>query len=136
MIKYYASHAEEGFRRSVFISEPYAMLMHNYRNIEAWICNQAMATGQGADKKDSKRLHKEVAHMQILRDFLRDKFESTVHPSLQHLAKHKPVINFDSLWLMFEPGEDIYGQILGELGVFVVEKVEKVTEPWSQTCLN
>lgn len=136
MIKYYPSHAEEGFRRSVFISEPYAMLMHNYENIEAWICTHAMATGHGADEKDAKNLDKEVAHMKILRDFLRDKFENTVHPSLQHLAKDKPIISFDSLWVLFVPGEDIYGRIFNELGVFVIEKVEKDSEPLSPTYLH
>lgn len=133
MIKYYPSHAEENFRRSTLISEPYAVLMHHYEDIEAWIRTHAVTIGQGVHDKRPKGLRKEVAHMTILRDFLRDKFESTVHPSLQHLARDKPVISFDSLWVLFAPGEDIYGQISGELGVFVVEAVGKDPDHLSQT---
>jgi hypothetical protein len=133
IVKYYPSYREENFRNSLHISEPYAVLMHHYESIEGWICEHE---GHNIDEARTKGLPTQIAHMKILRDFLRDKFESTVRPSMHSLGKDTPVIGFDSLWFLFKPGQDVYAHSEGELSVFVVQSVENDRQPLNRTFQN
>ena len=109
------------------IEEPFAVLMHYFKSIEAFhekdnndvIINRDFGQFKTAD------LVKE--HMGHLLDFLRPIYEASVPQCEKMLCEPNPRVTFDMLWYLLRPGTDVYAGAHSCVHVAVVMEVRRTS---------
>lgn len=96
---------------SITIVEPYMCLIHHYDVLE-----KSALPCEGGTPDLPCKLHSHMSlcdketkrHVQVLLDFLAPTMESNIVPALEKLKREVPVVTFDTVWLLFQPGTEIY----------------------------
>lgn len=76
-------------------------------------------------------------HLQLLLDFVEDKVGNKVRELQEQLERDVPVVSFDTLWLLLQPGVDVYEryEVDASTQPHVVNKVDfirLVDDSWSE----
>ena len=120
MMDYYPEHPPSSFDHEKTIGEPFGVLIHNFPKI-----NEYLVSEEKPDHPNHAVQGSVHAHLGILRDFLKPKYEhlqSAIQPALRANA-----IKFDLLWYILRPGTDVYIVTDGIPHVCVVESVSGKT---------
>lgn len=121
LIRYYPDYDLDLSLGTVQFDEPYWPLMHYFNSIDDFVENKA----QGEDAvEDMDDLAIRVKHMAVLRDFLKERFQSTVQPCVAGLREKIPTISFDMLWYLYHPGVLVYFQSQEGLMACIVKSVK------------
>ena len=99
---------------SLTIRDPCGVLFHRYPELEAFVNQDPTdsAEDNGVINQATQSLaHLERDHVRHLCEFLKPRYEAEIRPCIEQLHEKSPSILFDQLWLVFEPGTDVYIQI-------------------------
>lgn len=136
LVSYWPSMLPFEFEAVMTIPEPFTFLVHHYPAMNAYLDSQATTQG-------SESVQLQVAHIKVLRDYLKEYYDSSVRPTIDSLSQPVPVIEFDMLWYLFKPGEDVYIQTSESALAAVVTNVlgpsrrrTRVNERWAVQCWN
>ena len=95
------------------ISEPYAVLMHYFMQIEAVINNIEPEKRMDEDVQDDQSTKHQLSrlgaeHLNHLYDFLKPIYNDRVLPCLEELDNPSPRVTFAMLWWIYKPGTSVY----------------------------
>ncbi|PGH01694.1 hypothetical protein AJ79_07848 [Helicocarpus griseus UAMH5409] len=118
------------FEATIF--EPYAVLLHHFSQIEAFVQRSPLRHEKENDNgllQDSEKesvnelVQLQADHVRSLYIFLKPRYEALILPCQKHLAQPIPCVAFDMLWYIFRPGTAVYIETSGAVHVCVVSKV-------------
>ena len=99
----------------IIIMEPYMCLIHYYDALK-----KAALPCEGGILDQQCKLHSHMSlcdeetkkHVQILLDFLAPTMENIIVPARKRLERDSPMVTFDTVWLLFQPGTEIYADFM------------------------
>ena len=136
-IKYYPDLGLALDQPEVSFEYPYRALIHYYDELQGMRadCSTDYATAPESSTLLNPRTREDL---DVVLGYLETIYTNEIQPDLHMHKQDPPVAKFDSLWLLFKPGDTVFARIKGQLMFFKVlsanreiDKAGDPTGPWS-----
>ena len=94
---------------SLEILEPYHILMHHLDGLTR-LFEELSGHSKAVTIEDGYLEDSLSHHLRVLLDFLQPVIRQQLKPIQERLERTEPVVTFDSIWYLFQPGKDVYAK--------------------------